>query len=264
MTVPPIRRELHVAADPAAAFEVFTAGIGRWWPVASHSVHGAGGTVAFEDGQLVEHGPDGARALWGTVTRWDPPAAVAFTWHPGYSAERASAVEVTFAPSGEQTLVTLTHSGWEAFTDPAAARAEYDRGWPAVLSAFQATADSATADSATADSATADSPDTDAATWAMLLHQPGPAAPADGAVMQAPLFREHVAFLERMRAAGYLVAAGPLTDVPGQGMTILRLPGADRMAEATRLATEDDQSVARGFFTVTVRPWEVVLAGATS
>jgi uncharacterized protein YciI len=188
----------------------------------------------------------------GQVTRWEPSAAVAFTWHPGYAAERASAVEVTFAPSGEQTLVTLTHSGWEAFADPAAARAEYDQGWPAVLGAFQSAADSP------------DSPDAGAATWAMLLHQPGPAAPADGAVMQAPLFREHVAFLERMRAAGYLVAAGPLTDMPGQGMTILRLPGADRMAEATRLATEDDQSVARGFFTVTVRPWEVVLAGTTS
>jgi uncharacterized protein YciI len=42
-------------------------------------------------------------------------------------------------------------------------------------------------------------------------------------------------------------------------MTILRLPGARRLAEATRLATEDDASVAGGFFTVTVRPWEVMM-----
>lgn len=31
--VPPIRREILVDADPAVAFEVFTAGIGRWWQV---------------------------------------------------------------------------------------------------------------------------------------------------------------------------------------------------------------------------------------
>ena len=62
-----------------------------------------------------------------------------------------------------------------------------------------------------------------------------------------------------MREAGYLVLAGPLGDTAGEGMTILRLPGAGRFAEATRLATEDDASVAGGFFTVTVRPWEVMM-----
>jgi len=62
-----------------------------------------------------------------------------------------------------------------------------------------------------------------------------------------------------MREAGYLVAAGPLADEDGAGMTILRLPGAGRLEEARRLATEDDSSVASGFFTVAVRPWQVVL-----
>ena len=38
-----------------------------------------------------------------------------------------------------------------------------------------------------------------------------------------------------------------------------RLPGAGRFAAATRLATEDDASVAGGFFTVTVRPWQVMM-----
>ena len=57
-----------------------------------------------------------------------------------------------------------------------------------------------------------------------------------------------------MREAGYLVAAGPLGDAAGEGMTILRLPGPDRLDEATRLATQDDASVAGGFFTVTCGP----------
>jgi hypothetical protein len=44
-------------------------------------------------------------------------------------------------------------------------------------------------------------------------------------------------------------------------MTILRLPGPGRLAEATRLATEDDVSVATGFLAVTVRPWQVMMVG---
>ena len=47
----------------------------------------------------------------------------------------------------------------------------------------------------------------------------------------------------------------------GEGMTILRLPDGLGIAEATRLATEDDLSVAQGFFTVRVRPWQVMLQG---
>ncbi len=43
-TMPPIRREVLVDADPATAFDVFTTRLGRWWPLATHSVHGAGGT----------------------------------------------------------------------------------------------------------------------------------------------------------------------------------------------------------------------------
>lgn len=48
-------------------------------------------------------------------------------------------------------------------------------------------------------------------------------------------------------------------DPDGEGMTILRLPGAGRLAEAILLATEDDVSVATGFLEVTVRPWRVVM-----
>ena len=80
-TVPPIRREVLVDADPATAFEVFT-----------------------------RH------------------------------------VEVTFAPAGAQalvaqTLVALTHEGWHAVVDPAAARAEYEQGWSLVLGRYRDHAD---------------------------------------------------------------------------------------------------------------------------
>jgi hypothetical protein len=42
-------------------------------------------------------------------------------------------------------------------------------------------------------------------------------------------------------------------------MTVLRLPGADQIEQATRLATEEDKSVAGGLFTATVRPWKVTM-----
>jgi len=242
-TVPPIRREILVDADPQTAFEVFTARIGLWWPLAEKSVYGAGATVAFEDGRLVERSADGLAAVWGTVIRWEPPDAVAFSWHPGQPAERASHVEVTFAAADGQTLVSLEHAGWEVFADPAAARAEYNQGWPLVLDSYREYAGRQAGED----------------TWVALLHRPGPSAPDTGTLFEDPRFADHVAFLNRTREAGYLVAAGPMPDAAGEGMTILRLPGAGQFGTATRLATEDDASVAGGLLAVTVRPWLVIM-----
>jgi uncharacterized protein YciI len=242
--VPPIRREILVDTDPATAFEVFTERLGQWWPLAELSVYGADATVEFTDGQIIERSADGQPTVWGTVTRWEPPDAVGFSWHPGQPAESASHVEVTFAAAAGQTLVAVEHSGWEAFTNPAVARAEYDHGWPMVLDRYR--------------DYTADHGE-QGDTWVALLHRPGPAAPATGTLFEDPRFAEHIAFLNRMREAGYLVAAGPLPDAAGEGMTILRLPGPGQLSLATRLATEDDTSVSAGFLAVTVRPWQVVM-----
>jgi uncharacterized protein YciI len=244
---PPIRREVLVDAGPQAAFEIFTAGLGRWWPLAEGKGVYGDGTVAFAGGHIIERSAAGQQAVWGTVTRWEPPAAVAFTWHPGYEAERASQVEVTFTAAGAQTLVRLTHTGWEIFDDPAAARAEYDQGWPAVLGSY-------------VERTSSPGEDDGAQTWVALLHRPGPSAPKDGSLFDDPRFADHVAFLNRMREAGYLIAAGPLADENGAGMTILRLPGAAQLGHATILATSDDAAVVAGLLSVTVRPWQVIMS----
>ncbi len=249
--VPPIRREIVVDADRDTAFEVFTTRIGRWWPVGEHSLHGAGSTVEFAHGQLVERSAAGQTAIWGAVTTWNPPAVLAFTWHPGRGPDRASQVRVTFTDLGEQTMVRLEHSGWEIFDDPAAARADYDEGWPRVLDGYR--------DDVAAVAAGLAAADPDEETWVALLHRPGPDAPAEGTIFDDPRFAWHVEFLGRMREAGYLVAAGPLPDEPGAGLTVLRLPGAGQAEKARKLATEDDQSVAGGLLAVTVRPWQVLL-----
>ncbi len=102
--------------------------------------------------------------------------------------------------------------------------------------------------------------DAEAETWVTLHHRPADPALV-GQVFADPRFAGHLAFLRRQQEAGHLVAAGSFGDRPGDGMTVLRLPGGDRLEEARRWATEDDTSVTDGLFTVEVRPWRVVLHG---
>lgn len=139
VTVPsPVRREILVEASPDRAFDLFTTRIGAWWPLVRFSVFERDNTVAFEGGRIIERSTDGRESVWGDVTEWDPPSALAFTWHPGYGAEDRTDVRITFSASGDQTLVSLTHTGWERMKDPFARAAEYQNGWPAVLSGFAA------------------------------------------------------------------------------------------------------------------------------
>jgi len=62
----------------------------------------------------------------GTITRWAPPFALAFTWHPA-SCRTRQPRRGHVHRDRRADLVTLIHSGWETFDDPAAARAEYDQ-----------------------------------------------------------------------------------------------------------------------------------------
>lgn len=138
-----LRKKVVVPASPDAAFRRFTREIGAWWPVARFSVHGeAVASVEFgeeEGGRVVERGPDGEEAVWGTVTAWDPPRRVAFTWHPGRPASSAQELDLKFVATGDGgTEVTLAHGGWEALGEGAVAkRAEYDGGWDYVLTAYR-------------------------------------------------------------------------------------------------------------------------------
>jgi hypothetical protein len=240
--LPPIRREIIVDAGPETAFAVFTDDIGTWWPVAEHSVFGAGSTVAFESGRIVERAADGRESVWGTVEEWAPGRSLRFSWHPGKEPENASAVHVAFHDRTDHTLIVLEHSGWEAFADPGAARDEYEHGWPAVLDRYGERVSEATG-----------------STWVALMHSPGPDAPTGTSVFEDPRFGAHMSFIGQMRDAGYLVAAGSLADAPGSGMTILRLPGSGRLEEATRLAEQEDAAVKTGLLSVKVRDWGVMV-----
>ena len=93
--------------------------------------------------------------------------------------------------------------------------------------------------------------------WFVLQHRAGPAVAAGTSLFDHPGFAEHGAFLRRRVADGTLVAAEPLADADGEGMTVLR---AESLEAAVALATEDDRSVATGVLTVAVRPWRVLMS----
>lgn len=137
-SLPPIRSSIRVSWNPQQAFDRFVGAIGQWWPLASHSVGGPrsrGVTMTpGVGGEIVEQLADGREAHWGTITQWEPPHRLAFTWHPGRAATRSTRVELAFVPEGGGTRVALTHSGWEALgTQARTARRGYPIGWAYVL-----------------------------------------------------------------------------------------------------------------------------------
>jgi uncharacterized protein YndB with AHSA1/START domain len=136
--IPPLHRTITVPWTPEASFRRFTDEIATWWPLRTHSVGGEEAqTVVLEGrvgGRIVEKGRAGEEKVWGTVTAWDPPRRVAFTWHPGQSPETSQDVEVTFTPEAGGTRLDLTHTNWERLGKMArAARRGYPIGWSYVL-----------------------------------------------------------------------------------------------------------------------------------
>jgi uncharacterized protein YndB with AHSA1/START domain len=137
-----VRKSVTVPATPDRAFELFTARFGDWWPLATHSVGtDKAAAVSFEaglGGVIVETLADGTTSTWGTVTQWEPPGLVAFSWHAGTPESEAGLVEVSFTPSGPgSTLVELVHTGWENRPDGARARAGYQTGWDPVIDEYK-------------------------------------------------------------------------------------------------------------------------------
>lgn len=131
--VAPIIREVVLRADQERAFTAFTDRIDAWWPKATHSVYGAGATVAVEEGKVVERLGDD-ETVWGEVLDWDPPHGFRMTWHPGVDPDEATEVAVAFLDEGEDVRVRLTHTGWERRSAPA--RQSYVDGWAYVLGEF--------------------------------------------------------------------------------------------------------------------------------
>ena len=145
-TVETIQRDVTVRADPARAFQLFTAGIGSWWPTETHSLAAgeeqAVRSVVFEErtgGRVYEVAEDGTEDIWATVLAWEPPNRLVLAWKPSHREEPPTEVEVRFTATDSGTRVDLEHRGWERLGVNAAERAEsYPDGWVLVLGRFAA------------------------------------------------------------------------------------------------------------------------------
>jgi uncharacterized protein YndB with AHSA1/START domain len=119
---------VRVAASPARAFEVFTGEIGSWWspnPLFRFTPRDPG-VLAFEPGEggrLVQTLPSGKVFEIGKVRVWAPPSRLVFGWRQAtFEPDQMTEVEVRFEPVGEETRVTVEHTGWDSVPAAHAAR----------------------------------------------------------------------------------------------------------------------------------------------
>lgn len=111
---------LRVRATPDRAFHVFTGEIGLWWrPNGLFSFTPRGpGVLSFEPGEggrLIETLPSGKVFEIGAVRAWDPPRRLAFGWRQAsFTPDQDTEVEITFEPVGEETRITVVHTGWDS------------------------------------------------------------------------------------------------------------------------------------------------------
>jgi hypothetical protein len=142
--LPPVEHRIVVRLAPADAFDLFTRGMARWWPFKAHSCSGEGARdVQFEPclgGTVTEVAADGTRHPWGVLTAWEPPRALAMTWHPAQAPEAATQLALRFTAVAGGCEVHLVHGGWDARSDAAAVRGNYDEGWALVLGLYAAAA----------------------------------------------------------------------------------------------------------------------------
>ena len=147
----PVRKSVTVEVPVSRAFEVFTAGMGRWWP----STHSIGSspltTVTIEPragGRWYESGQDGSECQWGDVLAWEPPSRVLLAWRLGidwrYDPELLTEVDIRFTAIGDNaTRVDLEHRLLGNMGERAAQAREMfeaENGWAGLLSAYRASA----------------------------------------------------------------------------------------------------------------------------
>jgi uncharacterized protein YndB with AHSA1/START domain len=147
IAIAPVRKSIRVGAGQAHAFDVFTSGIGRWWPRKATVGKPPMKTVVLEPrlgGRWYEVSEDGSEANVGRVLVWDPPQRFVVSWDLNNQwkpdTHMSSEVEVKFIADGPNaTRVELEHRSFEKMgAEPGASmRRDVDRGWPGILERFK-------------------------------------------------------------------------------------------------------------------------------
>jgi uncharacterized protein YndB with AHSA1/START domain len=148
--IAPVRKSIVVAATPQHAFDVFTAGMDRWWP----KDHGIGSAPIrnsviepFVDGRWYTVNEDGSEVTVGHVLAWEPGSRLVVTWEisaqwkPDPRRSFASEVEILFiAEEDGHTRVEVEHRNFERMgaAEGEIMRQGVDGGWPGLLHLFAA------------------------------------------------------------------------------------------------------------------------------
>lgn len=156
ITIAPVRKTVVVRATPQRAFDVFTAGIDRWWP----KTHGIGNAPIRNSvieqrvgGRWYITCEDGSEAVVGHVSVWEPGERLVMSWEvscqwkPDPRPSFASEIEVRFvAERGGATRVELEHRNFERMgaEDGQMMRNSVDNGWPGLLVLFAGNVDGST------------------------------------------------------------------------------------------------------------------------
>jgi uncharacterized protein YndB with AHSA1/START domain len=142
----PVRKSIVVDASQDRAFDLFTSGIGGWWPK-SHKIGKADlDRPVIEPrsgGRWYELDVDGSECEIGKVALWEPPQRLILIWQLTpeftYDPNLVTEVEVRFTPEAGATRVDLEHRDLERMGDRAEAMRETvsgPGGWPALLQLF--------------------------------------------------------------------------------------------------------------------------------
>jgi len=147
-----VRKSVTVHAPQAVAFEVFTARMASWWPMASDHVGlSECADVVVEPrvgGRWFERGVDGVESPWGEVLAWQPSCRVLLAWRLNaqwrFDPAFLNEIEIRFgAVDAATTRVELEHRGLEAFGAQAAQMRDVlgsANGWGGMLDQYAAVA----------------------------------------------------------------------------------------------------------------------------
>lgn len=146
--IAPVRKAVVVQATPEKAFQVFTAGMDRWWPKS----HGIGAAPIresiiepFVGGRWYTKCEDGTEVVVGHVRVWQPAERfvvsweISAEWKPDTRVAFTSEVEIRFlADAAGHTRVEVEHRNFERMGTAAGEtmRKGVDGGWPTLLALF--------------------------------------------------------------------------------------------------------------------------------
>jgi Activator of Hsp90 ATPase homolog 1-like protein len=133
----PLRISFDVACPADHAFQVWTSGIGTWWPP-DHTVSGGPEHIVLTSGvggRIYERSADGTEHEWGEVTVWQPPTRLVYLWYLGRDRADATEVEIRFQAQGGHTRVDIEHRGWDRVGEQWRDRTRI--GWQTLLPHYQ-------------------------------------------------------------------------------------------------------------------------------